>query len=376
MKNKQTGGDGYVINVNESIGGRPAFTRYSNNYRPVFNGDLLQNGGNGYSVDVSKHDIGGKPIIQGYNHNDTPILDRDALKKIEGGCKCNKKTKLEGGCGCSSKPTGKIDPLIFDLIKQNGGTKKITQFHAIQKVSYILIPLSLEALIMLIIKIVLNILSKVKPRKAKQLGGYTEQLQGILAPLGKNNLLVLAALLLLHHFAVDTKEKKENNKLSNKSKNISGGYLSLTKTISDILAPLGVNALGSSVILVLLQQAFFNKKGKNTETLQSETLQSETLQSGGNPLRSLIAPLGTNAFIATGILIVLQKLFINKVNEINSIDPKKRVLIGGKTNIMFEDLFNILAPLTFNAFAKESFLNKMILEKKLNNKKDNANNKS
>lgn len=366
MKNKQTGGDGYVINVNESIGGRPAFTRYSNNYRPVFNGDLLQNGGNGYSVDVSKHDIGGKPIIQGYNHYNIPILGKDALEKIEGGCKCNKKTKLEGGCGCSSKPTGKLDPLIFDLIKQNGGTKKITQFHAIQKVSYILIPLSLEALIMLIIKIVLNILSKVKPRKAKQLGGYTEQLQGILAPLGKNNLLVLAALLLLHHFAVDTKEKKENNNLSNKSKKISGGYISLTKTISDILAPLGVNALGSSVILVLLQQAFFNKKIKN----------SETLQSGGNPLRSLIAPLGTNAFIATGILIVLQKLFINKVNEINSIDPKKRVLIGGKTNIIFEDLFNILAPLTFNAFAKESFLNKMILEKKLNNKKKNTSNKS
>lgn len=371
MKNKQTGGDGYVINVNESIGGRPAFTRYSNNYRPVFDGELLQNGGNGYSVDVSKNDIGGKPIIQGYTHYDTPILNKEALKNIEGGCSncnknSNKKNKIEGGCGCSSKPTGKVDPLIFDLIKQNGGTKKITQFHAIQKVSYILIPLSLEALIMLIIKIVLNILSKLKPRKAKQLGGYAEQLQGILAPLGKNNLLVLAALLLLHHFAVETKEKKENNKLENKSKKISGGYLSLTKTMTDILAPLGVNALGSSVILVLLQQAFFNKRGKNTETLQT----------GGNPLKSLIAPLGTNAFIATGILIILQKLFINKMNEINSVDQKKKILIGGKNNIIFEDLFNVLAPLTFNAFAKESFLNKMISEKKLTNKKKNTNNKS
>jgi hypothetical protein len=364
MKNKQTGGDGYVINVNESIGGRPAFTRYSNNYRPIFNGELLQNGGNGYSVDVSKDNIGGKPIIQGYTHYDTPILNKEALKKIEGGC--IKKNKSKGGCGCNSKPTGKVDPLIFDLIKQNGGTKKITQFHAIQKVSYILIPLSIEALIMLIIKIVLNILSKLKPRKAKQLGGYTEQLQGILAPLGKNNLLVLAALLLLHHFAVETKEKKENNKLENKTKKISGGYLSLTKTMSDILAPLGVNALGSSVILVLLQQAFFNKKRKNTETLQS----------GGNPLKSLIAPLGTNAFIATGILIILQKLFINKINEINSVDQKKKILIGGKNNIIFEDLFNVLAPLTFNAFAKESFLNKMILEKKLTNKKKNTSNKS
>ena len=49
--NKQKGGDGYVINVNEAIGGLPAFSRYSNNYRPIFDGELLQNSGDGYSVD-------------------------------------------------------------------------------------------------------------------------------------------------------------------------------------------------------------------------------------------------------------------------------------------------------------------------------------
>jgi hypothetical protein len=46
---KQNGGDGYVVNVNESIGGRPSFPRYSNNYRPIFDGELLQNDGNNYS---------------------------------------------------------------------------------------------------------------------------------------------------------------------------------------------------------------------------------------------------------------------------------------------------------------------------------------
>ena len=41
---KHIGGDGYVVNVNEPIGGRPSFPRYSNNYRPIFDGELLQNG--------------------------------------------------------------------------------------------------------------------------------------------------------------------------------------------------------------------------------------------------------------------------------------------------------------------------------------------
>ena len=35
---KQIGGDGYVVNVNESIGGQPSYPRYSNNYRPIFEG--------------------------------------------------------------------------------------------------------------------------------------------------------------------------------------------------------------------------------------------------------------------------------------------------------------------------------------------------
>ena len=69
MVKKQIGGDGYVINVNEAIGGRPGITRYSNNYRPVFDGQLLQNGG--------------------------------------------------GDCGCS----GSSDPSVFDLIQQGGNDK-------------------------------------------------------------------------------------------------------------------------------------------------------------------------------------------------------------------------------------------------------------
>ncbi len=115
--------------------------------------------------------------------------------------------------------------------------------------------------------------------------------------------------------------------------------------LSNILAPLGVNALGASVLLVLLEESF-GKKTKET-------------QSGGNPLKSLIAPLGTNAFIATGLLIILEKMFIGKIKENNTKDETKRKLIGGKLNKQYEKLFDLLGPLSFNAFAKKSFLDNL-----------------
>jgi hypothetical protein len=104
-KNKENlkGGDGYSINVNQAIGGLPAFSRYSNNYRPVFEGELLQNG---------------------------------------------------GGCGCKKKKTSSI----YDLIKMQGGNKnknKKSQFDAIREVTYSLTPLKTNSLKKIITKLFL-----------------------------------------------------------------------------------------------------------------------------------------------------------------------------------------------------------------------------
>ena len=349
MVKKQIGGDGYVINVNEVIGGRPGITRYSNNYRPVFDGQLLQNG---------------EELLQ------------SSEELLQSGV---------GDCGCSGS-----DPSIFNLIQQGGNKvndklkkktktiknksikkenidkninnkqikkeirpknikkEPITQFHAIREVAYILTPLSLKALIILIVKLVLFILSKIKPKRSIQFGGFVEKLQEIIAPLGKNNLLVLASLLLLHHFAV------ESNKVSSlKSNEVQlGGTESFMNSVSEILAPLGVNRLGSSIILIILQQAFTRNLITNSNKIN---------QKGGNPLKNLIAPLGTNAFIAAGLLIIIEKLFNDKMRELKSNNKENKILIGGKINKKFEKLFNMIAPITFNAFAKESFLKKMAL---------------
>jgi len=447
---KQKGGDGYVINVNEAIGGLPAFSRYSNNYRPIFDGELLQNGGDGYSVepdidiggmpgivsykeckieDGSDHtllrggvkktkknkehkqtggdgysidpstSVDGMPIISRYTYDDTPIFEGSLLN---GGVKKTKKNKDHkqtggdgysidpsaivdgmpvisrytyddtpifegsllnggvkkkkisiykflkmqaggGGCGCYSSKTK--DTSIFDLIKMNGGMNKNkkTQFYAIKEIANLLVPLSTKSLLSLSSKIFLNNLSEKKEEKYKQLGGYANQIESILAPLGKNNLLVLASLLLLHHFAVESQKKSIGKELK--------GGNPFTSSLSEILAPLGVNTLGSSLLLILLQKSFVEKKSVNRESSKNSKILL-----GGNPLKNLIAPLGNNAFIATALLVLLERLFINKINESKTKDKEKKVLIGGRANKKYEELFNLISPITFNIFAKESFL--------------------
>lgn len=330
---KQNGGDGYVVNVNESIGGRPSFARYSDNYRPIFDGELLQNDGNNYSnndINECKFNIlnggGSKKKISMYKF----------LKMQSGGdCGCSKKIQSGGGgCGCS-----KIDTSIFDLIKLKGGFKeeKVSQFHAIRELSSLLTPLSTKSLLSLNSKIFLNHLSQKKSKKYTQYGGFSQEFENILAPLGKNNLIVISALLLLHYFAVESKENIKNKK------QLKGGN-SFNNSLSEILAPLGINAFGTSVLLIVLQKSFTNIKN------------NKKILSGGNPLKNIIAPLGTNAFIATGLLLILEKIFINKINESKTKEPEKKKLIGGKINKNFEKLFNVIAPITFNIFAKKSFL--------------------
>jgi hypothetical protein len=142
MVKKQIGGDGYVINVNEAIGGRPGITRYSNNYRPVFDGQLLQNGGGDCGCSDS---------------SDPSIFD--LIQK--GGNKVNDKLKKKTIKNKSIKKDIDNEPIKKENIANNKQEKEpITQFHAIREVAYILTPLSLKALIILIVKLFLFRLSK------------------------------------------------------------------------------------------------------------------------------------------------------------------------------------------------------------------------
>ena len=332
-KNSQKGGDGYSVNPNEAIGGRPSFPRYSYNYAPVFEGELLQNGG----------DCGCS--------SDAQVFKGSLLQN--GG----------GNCGCNSSANNHKDDSVFNLIKMQGGNNvKLTQFDAVKEVSQFLAPLSLNSLKKLVTKIFLYDLSFKNQKKSKQLGGYTMELQKIIAPLGKSNLLVIAGLLLLHHFAVE--KKQEEKKVSKKV--IKGGD-PFFQSISNIIAPSGINQFGSAILLVLLKQAF----GSNMLNPQKVTNKKKfkIFQKGGNPLKDLIAPLGTDAFIATGLLIVLERMFTSKMKQIKTEDIKKKKLIGGKITKKYEELLKLVTPLSFNTFATDKFLSMMASKQKQKNNK-------
>lgn len=332
--NNQKGGDGYSVNPNEAIGGRPSYPRYSNNYAPVFEGELLQNGGN---CDCNCSITGNTQLL------------KDSLQN-------------GGSCGCNSKVNNnQSDDSIFNLIKMQGGSNvKLTQFDAVKEVSQFLAPLSLNSLKKLITKIFLYDLSFKNQKKSKQLGGYSMELQKIIAPLGKSNLLVIAGLLLLHHFAV---EKKQEEKKVKTVKILKGGD-PFFQSITNIIAPSGINQFGSAILLVLLKQAFgsiiLNPQKVNNKN------KFKMFQKGGNPLKDLIAPLGTDAFIATGLLIVLEKMFTSKMNEIKTEDIKKKKLIGGKVSKKYEELVKLVTPLSFNTFATNKFLSMMASKNKKN----------
>ena len=306
--NIQSGGDGYTIDVNRSIGGLVGRSRYSFNYAPIYYGDLI---GSDQSVN-------------------------------QGVCGGGKKHKSGGGCGCGNSVVQKKS--IFELLQmQNGGTKKVNQFDAIQQIGKGLVPLSMNSLINLVLLIFLyhSVVDKSVDNKKikKSMKGGMMGMQQILAPLGRGNLLVLAALLLLHHFAVEKPQSK---------KSMMKGGSGIYQKLNEILQPLG-NKGGISILLSDLYESFKESNSKNTK------------QKGGSILKAIIAPLGTSAFIATGLLVVLNKLLIN--NKSSSKTKKG----GSKQD--FDKLVNLLGPLSFNAFANEKFLQdilKVNQQKKVN----------
>ena len=244
------GGDGYTFDVNTNIGGLMGRSRYSYNYAPIYNGDLLQNGG--------KKD-----------------------------------------CGCSSKV--KVEDNLYNMLKQQGGFKTGgNQLDAIQYVSKSLSSLNMNAIISLIgLIFVYEIYTKNgKMHDTVKSGG--SNISQIMAPLGRSNLIVLAALLLLHHFAVEMPE--------NKKKSLKGGN-DIETQITELLKPLGVDKNGASSLLTSIKQAFGFKNQNNHKITHKNENSKNDFTGGGSILKNIIAPLGTNAFIATGLLIILEKVF-------------------------------------------------------------------
>jgi len=293
-KMKQSGGDGYTFDVNRSIGGLVGRSRYSYNYAPIYYGELLE----------------------------PSVANKNTV------CKAH---QTGGGCGCQSKSPQSI----YELLKiQSGGRVKKSQFEAIHHVGRGLAVLSINSLINLVLLLFLyeSVVDKGVDKKEikKAMQKWGNAMTSIIAPLGRGNLLVLAALLLLHHFAVEKPKSK---------KSMRGGN-DIYEKLNEILKPLGQKN-GLSVMLTDLYNSFTQRKTNEQE--------------GGSVLKSLIAPLGTNAFIATGLLLILKRVFIENRNKVKKGGSKKD----------FDSIVNLLGPISFNAFANENiFKNKALKQSK------------
>jgi hypothetical protein len=331
MNNKKViknikGGDGYSVNPSQQIAGMPGHPRYSNNYRPVFVGELL---------DGSPERIGCDTPHLRYRNNRAFNIG----EFLQNGGRSNSK------CDCNKS---KKEKNIFNLIKQNGGNPAITQVNAISEVSQLLAPLGVGALISTIMLVFLYHCTNKKPRKGVQLGGYTPDLESILAPLGKNNLLVLTSLFLLHHFAVMNKKESKINKAVkiSKLKKIQSGGEIIQSLLNSLLNPLGSNNSGNSSVIDVINNSFKNNKKKGK-------------QNGGNKLSSYVKHLGNDSFFAPSMFYLLEDIFSTKVKELNENDKSDKLKFKNKIIKKNNKLFYILSPISFNIFGSEESIDKI-----------------
>ena len=251
----QVGGDGYSILPGRPVGGQPGFMRYSDTCRPVFPGEILPRKVGGSRKRKKRSGI----ITNLFEGKKFKIRN---IREMMGECSdCKVKIPMSGGA----------------LLGE-----------AVTTLSGMLAPMGKNALVSLVVLLFSRHLISSRKMTKKQMGGNLMDYTKMLLPMTKNNLLALASILLIHHF-VKNKHKKSQR----------GG--TMMTELGKLLAPLGVNELGSSIIILLLSVAV--RKGKHKKGKHK----------GGmdiiHPIVELVAPLGISAFVSTGILIVLERMF-------------------------------------------------------------------
>ena len=367
------GGDGYSMNVLQPIAGRPSFIRYTDNCRPVFNGSLLQNGGFGQITDYGYYNDPTDPV--GKMGSASPMLQK--IENAEGPITGYNKNQYEnfmildstpqgntfmsgggegGDCGCNKK--NKKDD-IFDLLKegqgQSGGfvgTTGLDQFAPIQILAKELAPMGVPALTSMIVLIFLHhyIKKRSKVGKGKMMGGFSSSLESVLAPLGRNNLLVMASILLLHHYAILKYKGKKTFDFKGGKKQTGG--MAFNSALKQLLAPLGVNSFGSALILVGLHHAFMKKIHKKTLMGGSKNVEF------GEEIRNKIKNMDVKKFMAGGIMKSLEGLFDKKMKMEKEMVNEKKMKYKKEVEKKFNNIFDMIAPVTFSTFATKDSLKK------------------
>lgn len=146
----------------------------------------------------------------------------------------------------------------------------------LQGLMQILAPMGNESLMTIVVLLVLEHFNKYNEKKLR--GGYLEQAQAILTPMTKETLIVIAALLLLHYYSHpktmsggDSRFTKKLVEILKKKYKMRGGII--LENIGQIIAPLGTDPFVATTLLIMLDRLFRGKK---------------TMTGGGNDLFSVI----------------------------------------------------------------------------------------
>ena len=188
--------------------------------------------------------------------------------------------------------------------------------YVIKQLGNLIAPLGKGALASLVVVLALNEFGKysyAKKHKTQRGGNIFNELVRTVLPMSKNDLLALASILLLNYFNQQKHHKGHRGKKK--------GGSTIYGEVVNLLAPVGVNAFGASVIILFLNDIFRKRhrhKGgmhHEEEHMTGGMHHEEEHMMGGTFVQNigqLVAPLGPNAFFSVGILTILSQIFDRK----------------------------------------------------------------
>ena len=239
--------------------------------------------------------------------------------------------------------------------------------YVIKQLGNLIAPLGKGALASLVVVLALNEFGKysyAKKHKTQRGGNIFNELVKTVLPMSKNDLLALASILLLNYFNQQKHHKGHRGKKK--------GGSTIYGEVVNLLAPVGVNAFGASVIILFLNDIFRKRnrhKGgmhheeehmmggmmEDEEHMMGGMMEDEEHMMGGmhqeqdqmmggtfvQNIGQLVAPLGPNAFFSVGILTILSQLFDRKSfglksgvkHSVSDLRKKLKSTISGLTKL-------------------------------------------
>jgi hypothetical protein len=296
--------------------------------------------------------IGGMVGRMSYGAECTPVFGGELLNLKGGSKKSTSKgtTSKKKDCDCEEKV---IRTELQDLFHKNvdgmSGGSLVTQFSAISQVAPLFAGMTMNSIIAIIILIFGHSYALQygeskkgkKSHKSKSMsGGGVPIFSQILIPLGMNNLIAIASLLLLHYFAVKRKKMEIGMR---------GGGIKSALQASIFENEMKIHEMiGGNKIYKSLQSIFLGSvQDPKEEIVGGKKMKKDKLEKA-------IAPLNKDQYIAIGIMNLFKSLFTNFYYTIYKNNKKSASYYSKKTYIFFKKIFDVIAPISVAIYLKKS----------------------